>query len=371
MSILRSNGPLLIYQQISRKLDEYAAEIQKAHLTWEEQTPRQLAETVAGWLRSNKLVGIQPGEEYHRLAHNFISKALFGEKHDSLPIIGVIIFCCVMKRLGVRAFPLGLPFHVYAIVQPKTGQDVDGRALGSCESTAEPIYMDPFRGSEPISVSTLREQCIALGLPPAEVENLPLDPTPLHKIVARCSMNITGSLRATQHNPADLWSDLDATAAHYAALWAFQVAPGRGQAQRPDYLVDVYTQYYPYDGILVEKYCCRLSAVILPDRLASDIRTQTGSPTITVKRRKPTDEERRRALEEAHGAGMTNPGGRLSIMIANPKHFVGQVFRHKRYNYTAVITGWDPWCIAATSWISRMGIDRMEGGRGQPFYHAL
>lgn len=50
---------------------------------------------------------------------------------------------------------------------------------------------------------------------------------------------------------------------------------------------------------------------------------------------------------------------------------VGQVFQHRRYGYTAVVTGWDGNCDAGEEWIRRMGVDRLEGGARQAFYHAL
>lgn len=53
------------------------------------------------------------------------------------------------------------------------------------------------------------------------------------------------------------------------------------------------------------------------------------------------------------------------------KFEVGQVFRHRRYGYTAVVTGWDGKCDADEEWIERMGVDMLDGGRRQAFYHAL
>lgn len=53
------------------------------------------------------------------------------------------------------------------------------------------------------------------------------------------------------------------------------------------------------------------------------------------------------------------------------RYRIGQVFRHRRYSYLAVITGWDTECDASEQWMRRMGIDRLEAGRHQSFYHAL
>lgn len=50
---------------------------------------------------------------------------------------------------------------------------------------------------------------------------------------------------------------------------------------------------------------------------------------------------------------------------------VGQVCRHRRYNYTAIITGWDPECGAGEQWMRRMGVDHLQSGRHQSFYHVM
>ncbi|KAJ4485027.1 Hemimethylated DNA-binding protein YccV like-domain-containing protein [Lentinula edodes] len=52
-------------------------------------------------------------------------------------------------------------------------------------------------------------------------------------------------------------------------------------------------------------------------------------------------------------------------------HFVGMLFEHKRYNYTALITGWDPVCKASESWIKEMKVLDLPRGRDQPFYHVV
>ncbi|PRW50954.1 F-box only 21-like [Chlorella sorokiniana] len=49
----------------------------------------------------------------------------------------------------------------------------------------------------------------------------------------------------------------------------------------------------------------------------------------------------------------------------------GQVMRHKRYHYRGVIVGWDTECRASEEWMQQMGVDRLPGGRAQPFYHVL
>lgn len=50
---------------------------------------------------------------------------------------------------------------------------------------------------------------------------------------------------------------------------------------------------------------------------------------------------------------------------------VGLVMKHKRYNYTCVIYGWDPKCQASQEWIIQMGVDHLPKKHLQPFYNVL
>ena len=50
---------------------------------------------------------------------------------------------------------------------------------------------------------------------------------------------------------------------------------------------------------------------------------------------------------------------------------IGQIFRHRRRGYLAVIYGWDPYCKMQEEWITMNHVDRLDAGRGQPFYNVL
>jgi hemimethylated DNA binding protein len=53
-------------------------------------------------------------------------------------------------------------------------------------------------------------------------------------------------------------------------------------------------------------------------------------------------------------------------------HFrVGQLVRHKKYGYRAVVMGWDEACKADLSWKRRMRIHTLEHEDNQPFYNLL
>jgi hemimethylated DNA binding protein len=50
---------------------------------------------------------------------------------------------------------------------------------------------------------------------------------------------------------------------------------------------------------------------------------------------------------------------------------VGQIVRHKKYGYRAVIRGWDTSCRQSQTWKRRMRIHTLEHAGNQPFYDLL
>ena len=57
--------------------------------------------------------------------------------------------------------------------------------------------------------------------------------------------------------------------------------------------------------------------------------------------------------------------------LVNVRYRVGQVFQHKRFQYYAVITGWDIECKASNQWMSQMRVHDLNKGKYQGFYHVL
>eukprot|EP00946_MAST-07B_sp_MAST-7B-sp1_P003863 g3863.t1 len=51
--------------------------------------------------------------------------------------------------------------------------------------------------------------------------------------------------------------------------------------------------------------------------------------------------------------------------------YVGQVVRHRKYNYRGVIVGYDPHCRATDTWKKTMGVHMLKRQHHQPFYNLL
>lgn len=298
-------------------------------------------------------------DQYFNLRNSFIGLALEDGGPAALPLISVVIFCAVSKRLGIVAEPCGFPFHIYAIVKAPDGYDLEGRPVAAGSET-QLIYMDPFASDKEISKSELEAQLRAMGVPSADHEML-LGVSSAADMVRRTARNIIGSIQRNGHghnlfmNAATGTTGLESDSALYSALWAFLILPedDTGLFRRARYLpyvVELLEKQYLFDVRLIEKF-------LLP--LFSD---------------SPQHWQQLRDAVRVMRAGDSMPKQvrpRTRKISQSVRFKVGQMFRHRRYNYQGVITGWDVECAQSENWISQMGVDRLSRGRHQSFYHVL
>lgn len=332
------------------RLNEIATQLAVECSSIGQTTPREKALAVASYLRANNLTGIEPGREYHLLEHNFLGVALDDPGHNSLPLVSAAIYCYVAQRVGLNARLCGFPLHVHVIVMPPSGLDLDGNALNITER-GEPMYMDPFRSENETHVSNLQTQLVWLGASNVEQSNY-LGESHTSQIVLRCGKNIMASIQRMEQFPDTHSTLLDLDSAKYAALWASTLAsdPIRPAERRQclPWLMELLAAEFPFDVHLVERYLVPLlSGMPEYERVVGSLHVMQAVDDIPK-------QMRRRSFE--------NKG---------IKYRIGQVFRHRRYNYKAIITGWDKKCEADELWTRRMGIDRLQAGRYQSFYHVL
>lgn len=309
---------------------------------------------LAEFLRQHNLTGISGESHYHDLQNNFIGIALQDGPHPSLPLVSVAIYCCVAQRLGIDAQPCGFPFHVLAIIKSSQGRTLDGRHTESGTSL-ETMYMDPFRSNQEINVKDLRAQLQNLGIPQPDFEPL-LGASSTAEIVRRSAKNIITSLQAIRRDYSTGRSFPDVDGAFYAAVWAVLLFPedsaltaGAQRASCLSHITELIEKYFLTDTWLIETY-------ILP--LIED-RIQHEQLQNTIRVIRTTDHMPK------------NVKGRGEDSLRNVQFKIGQMFRHKRYHYKAVITGWDVECAATDSWMAHMGVHDLPRGKYQGFYHVL
>lgn len=332
------------------ELDKIVTQLITGHPNTDQLTPRKKALAVASFLKANDLTGIELGREYHLLEHNFLGVSLDDPGHNSLPLVSAAIYCYVAQRIGLNAQLCGFPLHVHVIIIPSPGFDIDGNALSGTEQ-GDPMYMDPFRSEKETHVSTLQNQLIWLGASDAE-QSTYLGESHISQIILRCGKNIMNSIQRIGQSPDIHPTLLDLESAKYAALWASVLAtdPIRPADRRQyvPWLVELLAVEFSFDVYLAEQY---LVPILM------------GLP------------EHERIMEGLHVMQAVDDEPKQircrSPENNNTRYRVGQVFRHRRYNYSAIITGWDTKCEADEHWARAMRIDTLPAGRHQSFYHVL
>ena len=339
---------------MTTRLDGIARQFRSAYPQSMDQPPQQIAVGLAEFLRQQNLTGISGESHYHDLQNNFIAIALKEISHPSLPLISVVIYCCVAQRLGIDAQPCGFPFHVLAVINLSRGRTLDGRHTEP-STLSETMYMDPFRSSKEVYVNYLRAQLSNLGLSPSEFPGL-LGASSTAEIVRRSAKNIITSLQAIHHDYRAGHPFPDVDGAFYAAVWAVLLlpegsttTPGAQRANFLSHITELIERYFLTDTWLIENY-------ILP-LIDDPIQHDQLRDTIRVIR---TTDHMPKYVK-----------GRTSDSLRNVQYKVGQIFHHKRYHYKAVITGWDVECVATDDWMAHMGVHDLPRGKYQGFYHVL
>lgn len=350
--------------QISDLLDAYAAALRFQTPGLDDMSPRDRARAVVQFLRANSLTGLSNDEHYRDLQNNYIGIALQDPDHPSLPLISVAIFCALSQRFGLDAQCCGFPSHVHAVVYPPKGMTMDGQAS---RIDREPMYLDPWRHDSEVSVDDLKTQLIAYGIGAAEFDKF-LGSTGISSMILRTSRNILATVHAfrglesmTGHPTirlhANPFADMDN--AFYSALWAnfllFNPSINGDPIDEIRFtpmILERFERLYPMDAKLIERYVCRASRpAVVADQweILETLRVVRAGDTMPKQLHRRND----------------------SVTKDKVKHHVGQVFKHRRYHYTAVITGWDVECTMNSEWMQHNRIDTLSNGRHQSFYHAL
>lgn len=351
-------------------LDQLVIRFRAEHTEFDELTTRCKTLVIAAFLRAHNLTGIESDLYYRDLQNNYIGVALRDEKHPSLPLISAAIFCAIGVRLGLDARCSGMPSHIHAMVYPSPGESLDSIPVEEGEDDGGPMYLDPFRSDVEVPSQHLKEILSSWGVHQLEFSRFTSHMSAAN-LVIRTSRNILTTVQefrlqganATHNGHPTIrlygnpFTDLDN--AFYSALWSNFIlsAPitrtdGNNQLHIVPLLLERFEHSYPEDCSLVEKYIMPLFNNPFDDQhrglheTLRIVRAVDQSP----KQRKPRDT----------GAAKDRV-----------KYKVGQIFRHKRYGYLAVITGWDIECGMNYDWIYHNQVDSLSRGRHQSFYNAL
>ena len=333
------------------------ASVRQARPDIDELSPRQKAMIIAEHLLENNWVGIQGNRNYHSLDHMFFGVSLFSKNRNSVPLISAVTYCYVARQFNLRAAPCSYPMHVHALVQPPLGFDLDGNPLPQSSDDAPSklthLYMDPFNTSEPVPLSKLESQLrfIAPTATPAQTSSY-LSASTQRDISVRTAHNI---LASPSRDPGPPLHPINPNLATYAALFSLVILPTHPTAhpaqmrQHLAVLTQHFLEYFDLDIHLFETHVLPLTYTLPDSRAYRNLISQL----------KESDHESR------------TPKHRSDPRNCHVDYSVGQVFRHRRRGYLAVIYGWDPYCRMQEQWITMNQVDRLPSGRKQPFYNVL
>ena len=208
----------------------------------------------------------------------------------------VYVFVAVARRLGIDASPANFPGVVQARIQPP-------------DPSERPRLLDMRASEMPILLSD-----------PATLQNLPdhdshTQPASASTMLSRASNNIIMFMRYERtygDNISLPWS----LEAHEAAFYATSCWVVMESQQ--DHLIPCPPESKPLDviAVVLDAVCPALEEI--PRNVVSTYCYRTLE----------ADEEK--ANEVSHRS-----------MFPEVKHFVGLLFKHKRYNYAACVFGWD------------------------------
>ncbi|KAF2444076.1 F-box domain-containing protein [Karstenula rhodostoma CBS 690.94] len=365
--VFTRTGEDVDYETVTRDLDVLAQCVHQQYPEFPTMSARAKASTLASFLREKGFQGVADSS-YRALRNSFIGLVLRSETHDSLPLISVAIYCALARRVGLDARPCGFLFHVYCLVYAPKDHTLDGAYKPTSSRALDYMYLDPFRSSDEVLANDLQRTLREMGVPTSQHATF-LSDSNTRDMVLRTARNIMNSVQTIRQTEAGLhaihstWHSAypDMDNAFYATIWAMLLLGAHDDAGPPalsvatrrrqylPYLLEHFQTHYPWDVSLLQQY-------VIP----MFINQPEGQRLLSfVESMRRIDGMAKRPVRR--GAGSSE-----KVVFR-----VGQLFRHTRYHYEGVITGWDAVCDAGEEWIHNMGVDRLPGGRVQPFYHVL
>ncbi|KAI0799324.1 hypothetical protein GGR55DRAFT_669789 [Xylaria sp. FL0064] len=369
--------------EICELLDDISSRFRAANPDLDRATTRAKATTLARWLHANNMTGLNdPTETYRYLRNCLIGRALRDDQHPSLPIISSAIYSALASRSGFEAYPCALPNQVHAIVLSPPGISLDGAILPPEQAEhQESMFLDPYGSDEEVPIDHIQNLLFRLGIYTGHEDML--TPTSTDLIVMRTAQNIRASFTSfrtidrplsqlipmIELNRGDWARNLQP--ALYSMIWAsimmVPILPENDEV-RWDWQQDVrdlltyFYEYFPEDSWLIEKYVCPMY-----DTFASPSRRQS-SWELPSKRVRDQIKDIRRV-----DASVRAPRQRSDLAEGiHVKFRVGQVFKHKRYDYHGIILGWTTEGAGGiANWDQGSSLRDSWQGHSEPYYRCM
>ncbi|EFZ03335.2 F-box domain-containing protein [Metarhizium robertsii ARSEF 23] len=269
-----------------------------------------------------------------------MGQALRHEEHESIPLISSAIFCCLAARLGLNAQCCALPSHVYAIVFAQSGYTLDGD-VDCYREQPERMYLDPYGLDNEVPASDLHNLLAHYAWQTST--GAFLAPVPPITMVLRTAQNIKATFARILELQDDAHPELsqllrgndamNVDAALYSAMWSSLMLTPPDTFEWNDRLASFLHRFagsWPEDVWLVEKYLWPMynSFTALRHGFARHVNRGLGDPWDHWRLARDQDD-------------LIPPMSRRDLDGNQSVNFkIGQVFRHRRYAWIGVITGW-------------------------------
>jgi len=274
-------------------------------------------------------------EDYYNPNNSYINKTL--ETKQGIPITLCLMYTCVTARLGVLCLPVNFPGHFLLKWLEHPEESVEAKKF---------TFIDAFEGGRQLSGHQARE--MVPHLVTQEESYQVAEPLAVAQRMLRNLISIGASRSNNMRDPS--YSLLR------SSLELMLIINISDTMQYGFMLSRVYLQL----NINHEEVMSMLQEFRDLPGISDQVDYLMNNCQIQMEER---DKEEEKNIKK-RGVAASFPHGQVMF-------WTGQVCKHKKYNYVCLVYGWDPVCTAPKSWISQMGVDKLEDQDKQPFYNVL
>jgi len=274
--------------------------------------------------------------DYYNSDNSYINRIM--ETKQGIPITMCLLYTCIMARLGVHCLPVNFPGHFLLKWLEHPDERDDAKKF---------TFIDAFEGGRQMTGSQAREMVPHLV---TQEENFVVaEPLAVAQRMLRNLISIGASRSNNMRDPS------------YGLL--------RSSLELMLIINMLDTMQY---GFMLSRVYLQLS--INHEEVMSMLQEFRDLPGISdqvdylMNNCQMQMEDRDKGEEEQE---IKKRGVAASFPYGQVLFWTGQVCRHKKYGYLCLVHGWDPVCTASKSWISQMGVDKLEDKDTQPFYNVL
>jgi len=271
-------------------------------------------------------------EDYYNPENSYINRVLITGR--GIPITLCLLYCCVLRRLGIILHPVNFPGHFLLKWESHPGLSGEDKFT----------FIDAFERGKELSAVAVRERIPHIV--PREESCQTASP-------GQCARRILGNLISIGASRSNNMRD-----GNYSLL----------RSSLELMMIINLTDSTQYAFMLSRIY---LQLNINHEEVLSLLSDQRDNPGLSDQVDYLLHQCQMQMAEREREKVPPEPKRRGGTVGEGVTFRVGQVCRHKKYHYTCVIYGWDPVCTASQSWISHMGVDKLDDKDLQPFYNVL